>query len=125
MILCGFSALDMGSFLYNQCAVHPFLSLEPSGSPTVTATEVSSDSIYLRWSPPPLEDQNGIITGYIIDSFSNRKNSSFSVNLTEHNLEAFPYTEYTLRVAALNSVGQGPFSDVVYVKTLQDGMHML
>ena len=105
------------------CNAH-FLFLEPSWSPTITATEASSDSIYLRWSPPPFEDQNGIITGYVIDSLSNRKNSSFSVNLTEHHLEAFPYTGYTLRVAALNSVGQGPFSDVVYVETLQDGMHM-
>jgi receptor-type tyrosine-protein phosphatase Q len=93
---------------------------EPSGPPTITATKASSDSIYLRWSPPPLEDQNGIITGYVIDSLSNRKNISVSVNLTEHILEAFPYTGYQLRVAALNSIGQGPFSGVVNVETLQD-----
>ena len=107
------------------CYAHVFsYSLEPSGPPTITATKASSDSIYLRWSPPPLEDQNGIITGYVIDSLSNRKNISVSVNLTEHILEAFPYTGYQLRVAALNSVGQGPFSGVVNVETLQDGMHM-
>ena len=100
-------------------------SLEPSGPPTITITEAAADSIYLHWSPPALENQNGIITGYIID-FSSGQNDSRSISVetvsTEYTLVAIPYTNYSLRVAAVNSAGQGPFSSAVNVETLQDGM---
>ena len=38
----------------------------------------------------------------------------------EYTLEAVPYTEYVLSVAAVNSVGQGPFSGTVEVRTLEE-----
>lgn len=38
-----------------------------------------------------------------------------------YNLEAAPFSEYVLNVAAVNSVGRGPFSSTRIVRTLEDG----
>ena len=93
-------------------------SLEPSGPPTITNTEAAADSIYLSWTPPSLENQNGIITGYIIDASSSAQNGSRFISVeTDCTLMAIPYTHYQLRVAAVNSAGQGPFGSAVNVET--------
>ena len=39
----------------------------------------------------------------------------------QYTLEAAPYKEYILNVAAVNSVGRGPFSSTRIVRTLEDG----
>ena len=85
--------------------------------------DATSDTIHLYIIPPPDQDQNGIITGYIIEYFSSRETESILIEIdsTQYMLEAVPYTNYTLRVAALNSAGQGPFSEYLLVETLQDG----
>lgn len=96
---------------------------EPSGSPEVTVIDATSDTIHLHIIPPPDQDQNGIITGYIIEYFSSRETESILIEIdsTQYMLEAVPYTNYTLRVTSLNSAGQGPFSEYLLVETLQDG----
>ena len=84
----------------------------PSGPPTITNTEAAADSIYLSWTPPSLEYQSGIITGYITQN-----GSRFISVETDYTLMAIPYTHYQLRVAAVNSAGQGPFSSAMNVET--------
>jgi hypothetical protein len=93
----------------------------PSGPPrTVTVKDASSDTIHLRWTPPAEEDQNGRITGYVLDYSSHRGNGSLVVSSTGYSLPAYPYTRYELKVAAVNSAGQGPFSEVVATATFED-----
>ena len=46
-------------------------------------------------------------------------------NILEYSLEANPYTEYVISVAAVNSIGQGPFSPVIEVRTEEDGKLIL
>ena len=101
-----------------------FIIAEPSGPPEVTVSDVMSDAIRLHIVPPAEQDQNGVITGYIIEYSSSRNNTNVSVKLnsTEYTSEAHPYTIYTLRVAAVNSAGHGPFSKDLHVQTLQDGI---
>lgn len=72
--------------------------------------------------PLPFEDQNGIITGYVVQYWSERSgNVSVEVDSTSYTVSAVPFARYWVRVAAENSAGQGPYSDVVIAKTLPDG----
>jgi hypothetical protein len=80
--------------------------------------------------PLAFEDQNGIITGYVVEYGSDRSgNHSVKVDSTRYTVPALPFTSYWLRVAANNSAGLGPFSEAVIVETSQDGtvkqQHML
>ena len=80
--------------------------------------------IELQWTEIPEEHRNGVITGYIIDYSSSRDNGSITVDLVlEHRLSVLPYTNYTLKVAAVNSAGQGPFSLSVPVHTIAIRKH--
>ena len=100
------------------------ITLEPSSPPTITRTEVAADSVYLHWSPPTQENQNGVIIGYTVVIRSVQvRNISIASDSTEYTLEADPYTDYQLSVAAVTSVGQGPFSAAVHVKTLPAGTY--
>ena len=101
------------------------ITLEPSGPPTITRTEVAADSVYLHWSSPTQENQNGVIIGYTVVIRSVQvRNISIASDSTEYTLEAAdPYTDYQLSVAAVTSVGQGPFSAAVHVKTLPAGTY--
>ena len=45
---------------------------------------------------------------------------SVASHILEYIIEAVPYTEYVLKVAAVNSVGQGPFSSIVEIRTPED-----
>eukprot|EP00057_Strongylocentrotus_purpuratus_P029799 XP_011684273.1 PREDICTED: receptor-type tyrosine-protein phosphatase delta [Strongylocentrotus purpuratus] len=95
----------------------------------VSGTVLSSTSIEVRWSPPPLEDQNGDITGYKIIY---RKMSLVSTNNPEMNvpveadvrsyiLEALrKYTLYDIRVVACTAIGDGPPSDSLSIRTAED-----
>ena len=57
----------------------------PSGPPTdVVATALSATTVSVSWQPPPLLDQNGVITAYqvvLVDTMDgSRKMSSVSGN---------------------------------------------
>lgn len=91
----------------------------PSGAPIITHTETTSHSVLLRWTALPENQHNGIITGYIIDGAD--ISVSVAAHILEYSFEALPYREYSLRVAAVNSVGTGPFSAVEKVRTQEDG----
>ena len=81
----------------------------------------------LSWQPPPVEDQNGDITGYILNITVLETGESEEV-LTESTSYTFdpvmPNTPYTAAVAAQTSAGRGPFSATVSVHTLEDGNTM-
>ena len=59
-----------------------YLSAAPSGGPTnVHLAMQSSGSVFLTWQPPPLSQQNGIISGYTILLTALEDGSSHVYNL--------------------------------------------
>ncbi len=94
----------------------------------VTAANLSSTSIYVQWEPPPQEFFFGILRGYIIRyvpvcNISN-DDAYLMANSTETNYTLdllMEFVNYSIEVTAV-TVGNGPFSDPVYVRTNADGM---
>ena len=95
----------------------------PSGSPTILSVNVTTHLVLLRWSSVPQSQQNGNITGYVISVRTGGQQMHIQVTADhkEYTLEAAPHNEYVLNVAAVNSVGRGPFSSTRIVRTLEDG----
>lgn len=97
----------------------------PTASPLMPgATASSSEDIQISWQPPPLPDQNGVITGYVInitslDTGVVRQHTSTTTSLRVSGLA--PFTVYSCIIAARTAVGVGPFTTVVTVRTLEDG----
>uniref|UniRef100_A0A3B3VH24 Fibronectin type-III domain-containing protein n=1 Tax=Poecilia latipinna TaxID=48699 RepID=A0A3B3VH24_9TELE len=97
----------------------------------ITCTSPSSTSILVSWAPPPLEFQNGVITGYSIQY------STMEGNKTSKRVDGIPpgsspyllenlekWTEYGLTVRALTEAGEGPESLQLLVRTEEDGMFL-
>ena len=106
-----------------------FLTAPDAPPQNVTAIPESSTSILVSWSPPPLENQNGIIILYHLNYSSDEAfagpDGNFIVNATRttmlvNGLEEF--VTYSFTVAAETSAGIGPYSDpAVNATTFQDG----
>ena len=76
------------------------------------------------WDPPLVQNRNGIIRDYIINvtALETGENSQFIT--TDGNLTVpflTPFSTYAFIIAARTSVGAGPFSTVVTIRTLEDG----
>ena len=82
-----------------------------------------SRAVMLAWTPPQMQQQNGIIRRYIINLTSIADGTeliiySQTTTTLVHNLR--PFTNYTCSVSA-ETVAQGPFSPPVLVQTPEDG----
>ena len=101
------------------------LPLVPSGpvvNPAINVT--SSTSLLLSWEPPELEDQNGVILGYVVNVTAVETGLNFELRSTQTTLAVDslrPFTTYICRIAARTIVGVGPFSIAVTAVTSQDG----
>ncbi|KAI3352447.1 hypothetical protein L3Q82_005401 [Scortum barcoo] len=79
------------------------------------------------WAPPPLEFQNGIITGYAIQ-YANTEGNKMSKRIDGIPLESSPYllenlekwTEYGITVQAQTEAGDGPESLQLLIRTEED-----
>ena len=75
-------------------------------------------TIRVNWNPPPTNQRNGIITKYTLYWNGNK----VSLNSLQYVITGLsPYTRYTLSVSASTSVGMGPRSTAIIVRTLEDG----
>lgn len=96
----------------------------PNSPPELlNVTAVSSTSILLTWSPPPLATHNGIIRDYRVDITEVDSGMvlvlySITTFLTVTSLH--PFYTYLCRVSAF-TVEDGPYSENVEVFTLEDG----
>ena len=78
----------------------------------------------ISWNLPAPENQNGVITGYVVNltavgSGDISQYSSSSENITIGSLH--PFTTYSFTVAAQTSVGTGPYTTNSTVMTPEDG----
>ena len=101
------------------------LFIAPEGSPGNFAANVSSPySAVLSWDPLPSDQQNGIVTGYVINVTVVETSQTFllfsaTTSLTVNTLS--PFRTYICIIAAQTSAGTGPFGPVFTVVTPQDG----
>ena len=89
---------------------------------------VTSTTIHFSWQPPLREDQNGVITGYMLNVTSHETSESrqiFAESTAYILYSVSPYTLYIAAIAAQTNAGRGPFSSMTFVHTLEDGMFPL
>ena len=101
-------------------------SLAPSSPPVdVNHTQLTSNSVVLHWSPPPVQHQNGIIRAYTVIVYKletgQRNSLSSSQNeLSIGNAILQPFYWYNFSVCAV-TVAQGPCTEFYSLQTLEDG----
>jgi len=113
--------------------IHPKISfiLEcavPGIVASLSATPVNSTALTLRWQPPPPEDRNGVITQYVVNitGLSVAGQEPFVLHTTETSIVVgllHPSYTYACEVAAVTSVGQGPYRSITS-QLPEDGMHI-
>jgi hypothetical protein len=104
--------------------------IAPSQPPDhFSVTVLSSTSVTLTWSLPPINSRNGIIRGFEVyykNTSSNRnKTQDLPGNGTLHHVldQLGKYTTYTFKVLAYTLTNKkGPYSNSIEKTTKQDGM---
>ncbi|KAL1776556.1 receptor-type tyrosine-protein phosphatase delta isoform X18, partial [Sigmodon hispidus] len=94
----------------------------------ISCTSPSSTSILVSWQPPPVEKQNGIITGYSLkyaavngEDYKPHEVLRIPSDTTKYLLEQLEkWTEYRITVTAHTDVGPGPESLSVLIRTDED-----
>ena len=106
-----------------------FLSADPHAPPqNIQSSVTGSRTVVISWDPPLLEDQNGIITYYLLLISEEQFNVSDRVINTTSDASTYTVTEleeydnYTCRVAAATRIGPGPYSAPIEFSTPQDGI---
>ena len=108
------------------------LYLVPGAPPSsVTAEAVSATKIRIKWQPPPQppnDQSNGNIVYYKLQYVEagrpTRDATVVTVNATEFNLDDLkPWTDYKISISAGTSIGDGPFTDTITVRTMEFGRH--
>ena len=81
----------------------------------------------ISWDPPPFDDQNGILTYYLLLITQEQFNISDMVINTTSDVTTYTvtgleeYNNYTCSVAAATRIGPGPYSAPIRFSTPQDG----
>ena len=102
-----------------------FLSVAPTAAPVSPSGQaVNATTIMLTWSPPPAENQNGVIRNYIINITELEtgivfRRASLSTSILVYSLH--PFYRYVVTIAAV-TVEQGPATVAFTVQTREDGM---
>ena len=96
----------------------------------VTGEAISPTSIRVSWDPPPVERSNGRIVYYRLQYVeagrSDSEATTIKLNGTSFVLDELKkWTEYRIWVLAGTSVGDGPPSYPITVRTNEDGMHQI
>ena len=112
------------SILYKvQCLFYLNLThTAPSAAPTsVSVYAMSSTAITVQWGAVPCIELNGDITGYTVrvlvsGEMERVEDVGDDVNKVTIS-ELTPSTTYSIQVAAVNSEGTGPYSDLIIINT--------
>ena len=107
-------------------SLHIFVcTLVPTGYPQdFTGTETSSRSATFTWETPSLEDQNGAITGYVINISVIETGEMFQFFSASNSLALdtlSPFTTYMCIIAATTNIGSGIVSPSITIFTPEDG----
>ena len=98
----------------------------PTGSPQGITPSVTSRSVSVSWNEIECIERNGMITNYTVEFSSLGGSGVLMVNERRFNASGLtPFTNYTFRVAGINSNGVGPFSGVTTIQTAEDSIFKL
>ena len=121
-IVCGYNSLGNGP-----CAIIEQQTLEdlPTGYPqSVNAVELHDTEISVFWNPLVEDEANGAILRYEVrlngtlhDSQTHRYLTNNTILSVSHLAE---FERYLVQVRAINSIGAGPYSSAIEVRTHQD-----
>lgn len=108
------------------CAFIKYIPAAPGLPPEDTRVEVhDAHSVTVSWSPPSSE-QNGPITGYMVNltqAYVNTLPTQHFSNSTSIYLDELkPYSTYHIQVAAV-TIATGPYSDRVYTLIPEAGTY--
>ena len=98
----------------------------PSGYPeNIGVSNITPSSAVISWSPPPLDQQNGLIIQYTVNMTEIRSGEtfqlvSFTTQITANELS--PFTTYSVVIEAYTAVGSGPCSTPYTFMTGEDGI---
>ena len=107
-------------FLFRSVISHTVPTSPPQN---LSGVPISSTEIILQWIPPILSGQNGIIKSYtivVLDMQANTTTIFHNSNGIVLIRSLHPFYNYEMSVAA-DTVGTGPFTTPVVVRTLEDG----
>lgn len=99
----------------------------PDGAPpNVTARNLSSTELLVKWDPLPTKYIHGVLLSYQMNFTKDKANFTKVIhippNVTNHHVTGLDrYTRYVISLAAVNEVGVGVSSDDVTVWTEEDG----
>ena len=88
-------------------------------------SDITATTITVQWEEIDCSEENGVITGYSVEYWQVEAGNESALNMTVSGDNAtisslMPSTNYSIRVAAENSAGTGPYSNALYAVT--DGM---
>ncbi len=99
-------------------------SAAPVGAPRDVVPFTTSRSVSVSWGAIECIERNGVITGYTVE-FQEQGGARIPGEVVNQTFTASgltPHTNYTFRVAGVNSNGTGPFSGTILITTDEDGM---
>ena len=97
------------------------MSTAPGAAPQTVMFEYDQDSpemVFFSWQPPPLDQQNGVITRYdiVCNSRSGEPVNGRSDGALNATVRMFtPATQYSCTITASTSAGTGPGNTVTVV----------
>ncbi len=91
----------------------------------IVALSLTSTSVQLFWNPPPVDQQNGIITDYYINMTEIETGVTVQLTVTGATTllinTLHPYYVYNFFISAATVVGRGPYSTLFSIQTPEDG----
>ena len=99
--------------------------IAPTGPPRDVTPSTTSRSVSVSWSTIECIERNGAITDYTV-MFQEVGGMMITgtLNVMARTFTAsglIPYTNYTFRVAGVNSINTGPFTNTITIQTDEDG----
>ena len=97
----------------------------PTVAPEVNAVAINSSAINVSWTPITCCNSSGEELQYLLSLMSETTSLTENVTMTSNNKtyifsELKPNTEYSVTIAAFNSIGMGPQSEQQVVTKLEE-----
>lgn len=121
------------NFLYEKCLflfliiiiIIPTVTVPSRPPKNIRGYATSSTSIQLHWTAPDSQYRNGIISNYYVEIIEVDTNTNLDSHTSSDSqisiTSLHPYYEYNCTIAAY-TVGKGPSSSGLVIRTFQDGM---